>query len=114
MESLALATKIAKLLDDKKAQEVKLLKVRDLTILADYFVIASGSSSTQVGALAEEVDFRLGQEGIEPSRVEGAKGRNWILLDYGAVIVHVFYPEAREYYDLEHMWADAEPINFEA
>lgn len=110
MEPLALAKEIAKILDNKKAQDIKVLKVHDLTVLADYFVIASGSSTTQVGALADEVDFKMGEQGINPSRVEGAKTRSWILLDYGSVVVHVFYPETREHYALERMWADAEPV----
>lgn len=110
MEPLELATTIAKVLDSKKAKDIKVLKVHDLTVLADYFVLASGTSTTQVGALNDEVDFQLGEKGIQPQRVEGAATRNWILLDYGSVIVHIFYPEAREFYALEHMWADADEI----
>ena len=102
MESLQLATAIARVLDKKKASDVKVLKVRDLTVLADYFVIATGTSSTHVKSLAEEVEFL---------RTEGYDSKNWILLDYGEVIVHVFYPEARSFYDLEHLWADAEPVD---
>lgn len=113
MESFELAARIARLLDKKKAQEVKVLKVRDLTILTDYFVIASGTSTTQVKSLAEEVEFQLEQEGVRPLRTEGYDSKNWILLDYGEVIVHVFYPQAREFYDLEHLWADADPVEIE-
>ncbi len=108
MDSLQLATRLAQVLDKKKATEVKVLKVRDLTVLTDYFVIASGSSSTQVKALAEEAEFQLEQQGAKPLRTEGYDSKSWILLDYGTVIVHVFYPEARDFYDLEHLWADAE------
>lgn len=111
MEPLELAKKIAYILDNKKAQDLKVLKVEDLTVLTDYFVIASGTSSTQVGALAEEVDFKLGQEGIEPNRIERDTTKSWILLDYGAVVVHVFYPDARQSYALEHLWADATPVD---
>ena len=110
MEPLELATDIVKALDDKKALDLKLLKVEDLTVLADYFVIASGTSSTHVGALAEEVEFKMSQRGIEPRRVEGARSRDWVLLDYGSVVVHVFYPETREFYALERLWADAETV----
>ena len=110
MESLELAKMIVEALESKKAQDVKLLKVADLTVVADYFVLASGTSSTQVGALADEVDFKLSAAGIEPGRVEGAATRQWVLMDYGSVIVHVFYPEARRFYDLEHLWADAEEV----
>ena len=115
MESLQLATAIAKVLDKKKASDVKVLKVRDLTVLTDYFVIATGTSSTHVKSLAEEVEFQLGEQGVKPLRTEGYDSKNWILLDFGTVIVHVFYPEARSFYDLEHLWADAEPgdVKFE-
>ncbi|NLW79301.1 MAG: ribosome silencing factor [Ruminococcaceae bacterium] len=114
MEALELAKKIVTILDGKKALDIRLLQVEDLTVLADYFVIASGGSSTQVGALTDEVDFQLGKAGIEPLRIEGAKTRSWVLLDYGAVVVHIFYPEMREFYDLERMWADARqlPLDF--
>lgn len=111
MEALELAKTAAKALNSKKARDIKLLKVSDLTVLADYFVIASGTSTTQVGALADEVDYQLGQADIQPLRKEGASTRKWILLDYGSVVVHVFYPEAREFYSLERMWADAEPVD---
>ena len=111
MESLQLATAIAKVLDKKKASDVKVLKVRDLTVLTDYFVIATGTSSTHVKSLAEEVEFQLDQQGVKTLRTEGYDSKNWILLDYGTVIVHVFYPEARNFYDLEHLWADAEPVD---
>ena len=111
MDSFELATCIARILDKKKAQDLKVLKVRDLTVLTDYFVIASGSSTTQVRSLAEEVEFQLEQQGVKPLRTEGMDARNWIILDYGEVIVHVFYPEARSFYDLEHLWADGEELD---
>ncbi len=113
MESLDLAKMAAAALESKKAVNVKLLKVRELTVLADYFVVASGTSNTHVGALAAEVDFKLSEAGIEPLRVEGEKTKQWVLLDYGAVVVHVFYPEARDFYALEHLWADAEEVPLE-
>lgn len=113
MEPMELAAVVAKALDDKKALNIKVLKVEDLTVLADYFVIASGTSSTHVGALAEEVEYKLSQMGVEPLRVEGARSRDWVLLDYGSVVAHVFYPEAREFYALERLWADAETVEIE-
>ena len=108
MEQLQLATSIAKVLNSKKAADIKVLKVHDLTVLTDYFVIATGTSTTHVKSLAEEVEFQLEQQGIHATRSEGYDSKNWILLDYGTVIVHVFYPQAREFYDLDHLWADAE------
>ena len=110
MESKELAVQAACILDKKKASSVKALRVRDLTVLADYFVIASGTSSTHVKSLAEELEFQLAQQGVK-LRTEGMDARNWIILDYGEVIVHVFYPEARNFYDLEHLWADGEDVD---
>ncbi|MDL2324654.1 ribosome silencing factor [Ruminococcaceae bacterium OttesenSCG-928-A16] len=113
MEPLELATLAAKALDSKKAQDLKVLKVHDLTVLADYFVIATGTSTTHVGSLAGEVDYKLSELGIEPNRREGADSKTWILLDYGSVIVHVFTPDARDFYSLERLWADAEQLDIE-
>ena len=112
MTSLELATVAAKAMDSKKAKDIRVLKVEDLTVLTDYFVIGTGSSATQVKALADEVEYQLGQAGVKPLRREGMDARNWILLDYGTVIVHVFYPETRDFYDLEHLWADATPVSY--
>lgn len=113
MESIELATHIARILDIRKAQDIKVIKVRDLTVLTDYFVIAEGTSTTQVKSLAEDLEFYLEQEGVRPLRTEGYDTKNWILLDYGEVIVHLFYPQAREFYDLEHLWADADPVEID-
>lgn len=113
-DSRELAIEIARILDKKKAQGVRVLKVEDLTVLTDYFVIASGTSTTQVGALADEVSFELGQQGVEPWHTEGFDSKNWVLLDYSSVIVHVFVPNTRTYYDLEHLWADAQPVDISA
>ena len=113
MTSLQLANEIAKALDDKLGVDIKILKVENLTILSDYFVIVSGESSTQVRALADEVDRRLSAKGIEPKRIEGEPAGGWVLLDYSAVIVHVFYKDAREFYSLERLWADATEIEID-
>ena len=83
-------------------------------MVTDYIVIATGTSTTQVKALADEVDFQVKEKlGIEPARVEGYESKNWILLDYETVIVHVFHPQAREYYNLDKLWADGTEIEFE-
>ena len=109
-----LAKKIANVLDSKKAVNIKLLKLTDETILTDYFVIANGTSTTHVKNLAGEVEFKLGEEGIKPAHAEGMAGNAWILLDYTTVIVHVFTKEARDFYNLERLWADAEAVEFTA
>lgn len=110
MESKALAIALARALDAKKAQNIKILAVEDLTTVTEYFVIATGTSTTHVGALADEADFQLGRQGVNVLRTEGHDGKRWVLLDYGSVMVHVFTQEAHDYYDLEHLWADAQVI----
>lgn len=110
MNSLEIATKVAQILDSKKATKVKVLKVQDLTVIADYFVIASGTSSTHVKSLAEEVEYVLKEQGTKPLRTEGFSTQNWFIIDYATVIVHVFSPDARDFYDLDHLWADGEEV----
>lgn len=101
---------IIKALDSKKGQDINLIKIIDVSTIADYFVIAAGTSSTQVRALADEVDYKMSREGVEPHHIEG-KSTGWILLDYGDVVVHVLNEEARQFYDLEHLWADGEQMD---
>ena len=110
MESKDLALKCAKILSDKIAQSLSVLYVSEVTSLADYFVIATGNSSTHVKALADEVEFKLKQEEIFPDHIEGHGTNLWIVLDYGSVVVHVFSEEAREFYDLERLWQDGEKL----
>ncbi len=106
MTELELAKKVVKVLDNKKAMDLKAIHITDFSIVADYFVIATGTSNTHVRSLAEEVEYELTKDGIEPSHIEG-RATGWILLDYGSVVVHVFSPESREYYNLERLWSDA-------
>jgi len=95
---------------DKKGVDIEVLDVRELTTIADYFVICTGNSDTQVKAITREVEDRLAVEGIVPQKVAGKQEARWILLDYGIIIVHVFYKEERDYYELDRLWADAEKI----
>lgn len=113
MSPQELTKNAVKILDNKKAEDILAIKVRDLTIISDYFVIASGNSTTQVKALADELEFQLGQQGIHPRRIEGHHGGEWIVLDYQDVVVHVFYKAAREFYSLERLWADGEQMNLD-
>ncbi len=101
---------VIKALDSKKAVEITALEVGSLTIVADYFVIAAGTSNTQVRALADEVEYQMGLCGYEVRQVEG-KATGWILLDYHDIVVHVFLQDQREYYNLEKLWADATPLD---
>lgn len=102
--------KIVSILDDKKALDIKVLKISELTTLADYFVIASASSTTGVRSLSDYVEEGLKEELGLPQK-EGKDGYNWLLMDYGDVIVHIFYKETREFYDLEKLWIDAESVD---
>lgn len=105
---------VVKLLDNKKAIDVEVLNIGNLTSLGDYFVIASGSSNTQVKTLAEEIEDKLSEQGIEPRRVEGENSAVWILMDYGDVIIHIFHKDTRGFYCLERLWADAEKTDVAA
>ncbi len=98
-------------LDNKKAKDITALKVSELTLLADYFVICSATSSTQVKALADTLEEELEKQGELLLKKEGKQGFNWILLDYSDVIVHIFYQETREFYGLEKLWSDAEELS---
>lgn len=102
---------IVKALDSKRAEDIQAIKIGDLTIIADYFIIADGTSNIHTKALAEEVEFKMTQLGIEPSRTEGYQGQTWIVLDYGDVVVHVFYKETRDYYNLERLWSDGTNVD---
>lgn len=112
-ESLELAKKIAKILDDRKANDLKVIKIEELTVIADYFVIATGTSTTHVRSLSDEIEFKLKQEGIMPLSVEGYDSSSWILTDYGSVVVHVFLEEARGFYALERLWGDAPKVELD-
>lgn len=100
-----------KALDSKKARDIKVLKVEELTTLASYFVIASATSTTQAKALADEVEFKLGEQGVQAKSIEGYQSKTWICLDYIDVIVHVFTEGDRDFYQLEHLWADGTPVD---
>lgn len=102
---------IIKALDSKRGEDIQAIKIADLTILADYFIIVNGTSNTHARTLADEVEFQLSQRGIEPQRRESDTGNTWIVLDYGDIIIHVFYKETRNFYKLEGLWADGEQID---
>jgi ribosome-associated protein len=107
-EMIAVAVKA---LDDKKGKDLKVLYTADQTTLADYFIICNGASNTQVRALAEAVEEALSKAGEEPHHIEGHRGGQWTLLDYSAVVIHIFTEEGREFYDLERLWSDADPVD---
>lgn len=97
--------------EDKKAKDVVVLDISSLTTVCDYFVICSGLSVVQVKAIAENVETKLDEQGITKLRVEGLRDGHWVLLDYGAVVVHIFQENDRRFYNLEHLWGDAEVVH---
>ena len=106
-----IAAVAVKALEEKKARDVKVLKTAEQTVLADYFVICNGTSSTHIKALVDEVDKQLSEAGEPPTRREGLRSDIWVLMDFGCVIVHVFTDEARKFYNLERLWSDSEQID---
>ena len=106
MEQEMLVKAIAKVLDDKKALDIRALRVGHLTVITDYMLIASGRNILQTKALAEDVEDKMAELGVPLRSREGNQEGRWIVLDYGTVLVHIFYPEAREYYHLEKLWSD--------
>ncbi len=104
---------IIKSADDKKAFDIKVLKISKLTTIADYFVILSGNSQRQVMAISDDIEEKMYLRGYDVKHKEGYNTGKWILLDYGDIIVHVFYKEDRDFYNLERLWADAENVDIE-
>ena len=102
---------IVNALDGKKAQDIKLLRTTDVTILADYFVICTASSTTQLKTLSDEIEKILKDKGETPRRREGHRSGGWILIDFSCVVAHLFLKESREFYTLERLWGDAEDID---
>ena len=109
--SIEVVNTVIKILDSKKASGIKALKIDNKTIIADYFVICSGNSSTQIRALADEVDYQLSRGALPYVRLEGNDSNEWKVIDCHDVIVHIFSNEARDFYNLEKLWADAEEVN---
>ncbi len=110
MTSLEKAKNIVKILDKKKAIDIIGIETKELTVMSDYFIIASGTSNTHVRALADEVDDEMKKLGVEVDHIEG-RATGWILLDYNDVLVHVFQPESRQYYNIERLWSDAARVD---
>ncbi len=106
MTKLAIAA-----LEDKKANDVRVIDIAGVSVIADYFVIAGGSNTNQVQAMADSVREALGRAGHEPRQVEGYGSANWILMDYNDIIVHIFSDESRTFYDLERIWRDGKEVS---
>ena len=111
MEPFEAAKLAVQALSDKQASDIRLLKTTDLTVLADYFLICTANSTPHVRTLYDEVDKRLSEAGLPPIRREGYRNSNWLLLDFGCLIVHIFQKETREFYNLERLWSDAQELD---
>ena len=104
-------TRIAvKALEDKKGQDIRIIDIQNVSVLADYFIISSGSNSNQVQAMVDNVEEELHKAGCDVKQIEGYQTANWILMDYGDIIVHVFSQEDRLFYDLERIWRDGKTV----
>lgn len=100
-------------LEEKKGEDITVIEIKDISIIADYFIIANGTNFSQVDALVNSVNQTLGKEGFEPKRIEGVRSASWILMDYGDVVVHVFSKEDRLFYNLERIWRDGKTVSKE-
>ena len=111
---LEMAELAVKALDSKKAKDIKMLKTKDVTVLADYFIICTAASTTQIKTLTDEVEKVLAEQGERPLRTEGYRDGGWVLIDYGCIVVHMFLEEMRKFYALEHLWNDAPEVDISA
>ena len=111
MEPYEMAVVLARALDSKKGQDIKVLKTGDLTTLADYFVLCTATSSTQVKAMSDACEEAVEAHGERVHHIEGHRGGTWLLMDFSSVVVHVFTDEARKFYDLERLWSDAQEVD---
>ena len=110
MESKKQAFIAIEAMEDKKAEDIKIIDISNISTIADYFIIVTGTSSTQVHAIANNVEEKLGKQGIMPRQIEGYQSANWVLMDYGDLIIHVFDKENRLFYNLERIWKDGNEI----
>lgn len=111
MTSYEMAVGLAKALDSKKGLNIKVLKTQELTTLADYFVLCTATSTTQVKTMSDACEEAMEQQGETVHHIEGHRDGAWLLMDFSCVIVHVFTDEARKFYDLERLWADAQEVD---
>lgn len=108
------AAKIAvNAMEEKKAEDIRIIEISEISTLADYFIIANGSNVNQVHAISDHVEEQLAKNGIHPRQIEGYENANWVLMDYGDVIVHIFDKENRLFYNLERIWRDGKQIEKE-
>ena len=112
-KSLEMAKLAIAALEDKKAEDIKVIDISEVSVLADYFIIAGGSNRSQIQAMCDNVDEKLGRAGFPSKQTEGYDTANWVLIDFGDVIVHIFDKENRLLYDLERIWRDGKQVDLE-
>ncbi len=110
MEAFDILKIAANALNDKKAMQMEAIKIDEISDIADYFLICTATSNAHIRALADEVEEKLKEAGVEPGHIEG-RASDWLLLDYGTVVIHIFGRQSREFYSLEHMWQDGEKVD---
>jgi len=110
-QSLNMARIAVSGLEDKKAENIQVIDISTISILGDYFIIANGNNRNQIQAMADHVEEQLGRAGFEPKQIEGYNTANWVLLDYRDVVIHIFDPDSRSYYDLDRIWRDGTPVD---
>ena len=110
MNSIEIARLAIRALEDKKAEEIKTIDISEVSVIADYFIIANGTNRSQIQALSDHVEETLGKSGVPLRQIEGYQNANWVLLDFHDVIIHIFDKENRLFYDLERIWRDGKPV----
>ena len=113
-KSFEMAKLAIEALEDKKAEDIRMIDISEVSVIADYFIIAGGSNRSQIQALCDNVEEKLGRAGVPVKQIEGYDTANWVLMDFGDVIVHVFSKEDREFYNLERIWADCTGVDVES
>lgn len=101
-----------KAIDSKRGCDIEVIKVSDITVLTDYFVFATANSNTQLKSIADEIEYKLSEQGVEPHHIEGEKSE-WICLDYVGVVVHILMKDKRSFYQIEKLWEDGEKVNID-
>jgi iojap-related protein len=109
---LEIAQCIADVMEDKKAEDIVILEIKDLTVIADYFVICTGKNATHVSSICDSIQEKMEENGIKVGHIEGLRSNNWILMDYGSVVAHIFSPADRGFYNLDRIWADAKRLSY--
>ena len=113
MSNIETLKTIISALEDKKAENIKLIDISEISTVADYFIITNGSNRSQIQALSDNVQEKLAVNGIHPKNIEGYNTANWILLDYSDILIHIFDKESRGFYDLERIWKDGKEISID-